>query len=761
MKETNIKIIEFGPNLKLFANRITLEGNELTSKQLQSACSKIGLYYNIAATPNIIEKGKQQILVYQYDKVPDRSITLDRWTVTPKTDNTRLILDYTIEEHRQLIADLYKRSLILQLKQNEEFWTFDSPRIFYEKTPINVEGMNNTDISAYRRFEISDVILDSEGLGFSVDVGTAFFTNLSVDDYLSKGYDKRFQELSGRQGEQQGTLLYDGPNKKVKCYFVKYLKNMTLVTGNSFRDNGGKEYENPYAYYQECYPNFNISPDDRVAKVSFPGFIGAKDVAANRLYLRVMNSKLPPKMKNLDKITPADREHLLTTGFWNKLGDEPFGRGFRTLQKGFYVPKKNQGGFIPLVDLKFGQGVVLKAPQLADTKSYRDHFRKRKDWFNLNGCSYVPPQMERKLIIVFPIGLEEALIEKYSEDLCQKITELTKISVEPVILAPYESILEATYQLREETDTGMILFVFENHDPASYYHISRELKGWKLKRATSGEMAKKYRNYKDNYRGRGTKHWESYIELTAYDVAEQMGCVPYIMPPELNYDMQLVIDVSEKSSHFGLSLMFYNQNTKVPLFQCQVHPKHDPKNKETINRVQLEKYLENLFNPIRFKLERHKPLNMLVLRDGKDCSEEYEAIVSVINNLKEQRVFGPNFYFDFAEYHKSSRKGIRIWERDAGKIENAIEGSYILLSNNQAVLNPTGSGTLRQGTAAPILIVGKHTPNINIHKVVEDIFMTSQLNFASPSVAQRLTFAAKRVDDQLIERRAQEVERIK
>ncbi|MCG8446377.1 MAG: hypothetical protein MI753_11735, partial [Hyphomicrobiales bacterium] len=151
----------------------------------------------------------------------------------------------------------------------------------------------------------------------------------------------------------------------------------------------------------------------------------------------------------------------------------------------------------------------------------------------------------------------------------------------------------------------------------------------------------------------------------------------------------------------------------------------------------------------------------LVLRDGRDCGEEYQAIESVVSTLKQENILPYSFSFEFAEYHKTSRKGLRIWDRNGESIDNALEGSYTILDEYQAVLNTTGNGTLMQGTASPLLIVGKYSPNMNINNVIEDIYLTSQLNFSSPSVAQRLTYPAKRVDDQLIERRAQEVERIK
>jgi hypothetical protein len=54
------------------------------------------------------------------------------------------------------------------------------------------------------------------------------------------------------------------------------------------------------------------------------------------------------------------------------------------------------------------------------------------------------------------------------------------------------------------------------------------------------------------------------------------------------------------------------------------------------------------------------------------------------------------------------------------------------------------------------LIKKKYT-NCDLVKVLEDIFITSQLNFSSPRVSQRLTYPAKRTDEQLKDKMAQEI----
>src|SRR5207245_2791813 len=154
--------------------------------------------------------------------------------------------------------------------------------------------------------------------------------------------------------------------------------------------------------------------------------------------------------------------------------------------------------------------------------------------------------------------------------------------------------------------------------------------------------------------------WRSFIELNTYDILQQLQCLPYTMEPVFNYELQLIIDVSEKSSHFGLSLMVYKKGMQEPFFSNLIHPKTN--GKETINKVILEKYILNLFNSLP-PIVKHKELkSLLVLRDGKDCGEEYLGICNAVNKLKEQHILSSEFAFDFIEYHKTSLKNFRMWD---------------------------------------------------------------------------------------------------
>jgi hypothetical protein len=230
-----------------------------------------------------------------------------------------------------------------------------------------------------------------------------------------------------------------------------------------------------------------------------------------------------------------------------------------------------------------------------------------------------------------------------------------------------------------------------------------------------------------------------------------------MVEPKLNYDMQLIIDVSDKSSHIGLSLFMYKEGMKIPVSDSLIKPKTEKT--ETINKVILEKYIKELFINNKELIRKQQMRSLLILRDGKDCGQEYEAIKSSIQFLIDKQVLKNDFKFDFVEYHKSSLKGIRIWNKNGTLVTNALEGSYLLLDKHTAVLTTTGEGTLNQGTAMPVLIKTKYT-ECNLLDILNDIFISSQLNFSSPRVAQRLTLSAKRADEQLKDRMAQEIFRI-
>jgi hypothetical protein len=752
--ETNLKVIKGGTNLQLSTKIITLIGEKFDINDIQKVCSHLSHKYRIAATPYSIEP-KAQLLINERDDIEKINVNLKKGMLSFKVifedKNELLRLDFKNVDHRHLLADLYKRALIIKLNESKRYWTFDTSRIFYEKKPFIIGGTDRSykvdDISAFRRYEISEVILDN-GIAISVDVGTAFFTNKTVDYYFKNNEQERFNKLTNRQLEQKGTLLYKSPTGYSKCYFIKYDETLTCGATNSFTSEG-IEYKNLFDYYKQRNKQYQVTKGDNIAFVNFPGLQGDLPVAANKLFIRVMNDMLPNSLSQSDKISPDERDKLLNN-FWQKIGKLPFGEKYLGLDfAGRNYRPYGKTGELEIPDLIFGARNTLLMPKNRSIQSYKENFKDRKKFLLNYGCFFNPLTITRDIYFVYPDTIESTIIEDFSNDICDISSQLVNTQIEPII-EKYSDLKDMVNSLNREKPS-MVVFIFDKFEPAAYFTISHELKNWNIKRATSYELKRKHKIKKEK-----PNFWNSYIELNTFDILQQLGCVLWTCPP-LHYDIYLAVDVSDKFTHFCFSLFMYNNRMDKPIIKTDTYTKTN--RKEKINQTILENKLNSLFEEWSNELIQSSPKKMLIIRDGKVCEGELMGITNTIKNQISKRNLPIDFDFDIIEYHKTSLKGIRLWQKN-GLVTNVLEGTYFIINKNNALLVPTGAATLRQGTAHPILIkIVKSNTNFKI--ILQDIFSLSQLNFSSPSVAQSFCFPIKRADEQLKDRKIQEVERIK
>ena len=281
---------------------------------------------------------------------------------------------------------------------------------------------------------------------------------------------------------------------------------------------------------------------------------------------------------------------------------------------------------------------------------------------------------------------------------------------------------------------------------------------WNLKRATVKELSRSYRKWQQSNFAQTERNWGSYIEMTTLSIIQRMNCTPFVVQASrFNYDMQLVIDVSEGGSHFALSSQIWNKNMAKPIFFSRVIPKFGNKKEEKINQRILEDELYKFLSQKSNEIKKYKIEKLLILRDGKFCENENIAIENAFSKLKTEDLFTNNFSFDFVEYHKTTRKEIRFWENE----DNVLEGSYFFINPTMVALATTGAGTLNQGTSNPIILISKFSSKPNMKNIVEDVFLSSQFNFSNPRVAQRETLTVVKADTLLQEKREQEIKRIR
>ena len=769
MLETNIRLVQFGANLHLDVRCAEVITQDVSAALLERACGALLKRRGLAA----VKAGKNAscILVVSRNPVPQEVIEEDNWRLEVKDTGQLQRLHFRNADDQTLMAQLLERCLIAQIARRTKLWRMpNSNRIWYQSDPFDRAG----DVAAYRRYEIASIAIDDIGVGLIVDVSTAFFTTSTVADFFRedipqeerKRLQRRFEQLSARQQEQKGTLLYDlGTSQRNTCYFDSFCDGITVATTGGFRLQG-VNYDSLQDYYKKKH-GVLVSDDEPVAKVSFKGIDRPVPVAASKLKLRLMNDALPRRLKNVDKIDPASRRTFIE-GFWTQLEETPLGRGLPLVEKRFWRPPPDRIIQIKAPDLLFGGGKVLTASLNGHIGEYRTYYRERLSLLDEAGCFHVPPAVTRVLHIAIPQTFEAAVAEQLAEAVTNRLSNWMRIEINAEWFL-YRSLEEAINKLRREEQAGVVLFVFDQDDPATYFNLTYELKEWRIKRITQGQLsayAAEFRFEDDATNSRKVtvtqypKGWNAFIEMTALDVLQQMDCVPWTFANPLHYEAHLAIDVGIDRRHFALSLLICRpQSDKAFRIDTVVAVKADSK-KETINDIHLRDEIIRLcqrakqagFNGLR---------SILVSRDGRERGREMDGIDAAREELIRIGFLSAGARADVIDFHKKSVKGIRLWDcSPSGTVRNTIEGKGLRINEQSVVLVNTGAATLHQGTAEPVMLEAR-SAGVDIVTVVTDEHATCHLNWSNPRVAQRLPLELKQTDDQLKNRAAQEIRRIK
>lgn len=766
MIETNIRIVEPGADLRLEVRCAEIVTHDSSPDLLQRACGALQKRNGLAA---VINTDKSSLLVAAREPVPKVVVQADDWRLEIKDAGTTRVLSFNKAREAQLLTQLLERCLLVQLERRTRLWTLDSFRNWYLPEPFQLA----VGIAAHRRFEVSSFPIEDTGVGLIVDVGTAFFTEQTIADFFrddlsreeAARMQRRFELLSERQQGQKGTLVYDFSKGKHKCYFDSFPHGLTAATVNGMRIQG-QSYASLQEYYKQKH-GLDVDPDAPVARVSFRGINRPQAVLASALRLRVMNSALPDALKQADKIDPRTRRDFVEM-FWRRLGDTPLGQGLPKLVPKLWCPPRGRAVQLKGPSLVFAGGKTVAAPRNGHLGEYRAYYRERLTLLNQAGCFRVPPAVTRVIHVAVPRAVDEKVAAQLAEDIAARLSNLLRKEISPELVL-YSNLDEVFTRLRREGQPRVVLFVFDNEDPATYFTLSYELKEWRIKRITLANIRKlaaqfEFARNANNSRGitvtQMPRGWDAFIEMNALDVLQQMDCVPWSLATTPNYEAQLAIDVGADRRYFALSLLICRPGTNDPFRLDTAVPIKSDHKRETINEVILcdeivklcQRAVRNGFDPIK---------SMLILRDGHECGREMDAVGDAQSKLASIGFLAQSALVHTVDFKKVSIKGVRFWELTGqGEIRHALEGTALLLDKRTVVLVNTGAATLHQGTAEPLMLVARGD-GIDMLGVASDVHAFCNLNWASPKVAQRLPLALKRTDDELKNRAAQEVRRIK
>lgn len=768
MLETNIRIVRPGHSLYILTRFATVAGSNITSNLLEKACNTLRYRYGIAAVPYSTQP-PCLLVATQY---PIQSIHLadEEWELTIEDANQptqRTILNSL--EGINFLPTLIERAFLAHIASSTDFWTLDSPRIWYEAKPFRVEN----GIAVFRGYEIGTVNIDDVGIGIAVDVRVSFFSaetlayyfDANVGDTERKQRENLFARLSQRQTRHKGTLVYDNGRKKTKCYFVSPPMGMTCDTTGPLRIKG-ESYESLLAYYKATNPSLAVSESTPAVRVSFSNLSLPQPVAADRVRVRVSNDSVPVSLQNVDKIKPDMRRKMINE-FWMHLGARPLGNIAPGVETSFWRPNNDKVVQFTIPELTYGKGHILTSPDNFTDEAYKEHFRQRLYYLRQHGSFNVPPNITRTLYCAYPKHLPKENMDALATDLAKTVNRLTGKPI-TANLIDYENIGDAIEKLRDIGQSGMVIFIL-NEQPEAYYEVEFHLPNWRIKRITETTLQEQYgfltsgtwdRRLQKNTLEAGQKLWTAFIEMNALDVIQLLDVTPYRIDQAGPYESQLIIDVGRDRRHFAVSLLVARNNNKKPEFWFASHTQlKTDHHQETINPVILSDEIVELFR----RLPRHfDPLtSILVMRDGRIVGQEHEGIERALSQLKDMGCLTTDAKMDLVDIRKESLKAIRIWDVDQNSsISNPMIGTGVRLNQNMLLMATTGRPTLSQGTAEPVMVIHNgHCPNLM--DAAQAVFAGAQLNWSSPRVAQRLHIGMKRTDDDLKTRFAQEIRRLR
>jgi hypothetical protein len=736
-----------------------------------SVCSKLRLRHGVVAVPSPFEAS--EILVLGKKKLPVDQLRDKEWRADLHDSRKELRLRPQSEDDQQVFADVLERCLVVAFEQTSDYWRLSRPlRNWYADQPIaKVDG-----VEVIPRISFSTVRLGDPGVGIAFDAGYLNHTELTVADFfdpsLNPGERARrrrdFDRFRNRAERRKGTLLYTMGEQVVPvCYFDRFGDGVTCGTTGPIL-----QHDSLFAYCQARYPKLELAAEDLVAYVSFPGLHHPVPVPAKWLRLRVMADE-EQSFRGLGQfktLSPDQRQEAAIHGW--RICQEVVERLMGCeAEAELWSPPGDRCELMPCPELQFGRGRSVAAPRDATGAEYSRYYRERLEKLKGGGLYHYPEAVERKLIVVTPKtsnGWINELQSRFVADYGKVIQDFTgaRFSITEVCEDDPDRIVEALGKIADgqgEAGTAVIVFDERTANGASYYLLAHGLEGWNLKRLTRGQVVRRWdarrpeRSAED--RRKADRRWLDMITLSVLDTLDQMGAIPWRIA-DWPYEACLAIDVGEGRRHFAMSLLICRGAGQEPSFAriSESWPKGDHQ-RETINPVILRDKMVQLFES--YDEPGFTPLNsLLVLRDGRLCGEEESALREAIDRLQQKDRLAQDVTADFVEVHKKTAKNLRMWLPQGQSRVNVLEGQAVYLDGEAALLSCTGSTTLsRTATADPCLLMLRQGKDVR--RAARAFFALSQLNYSSPSKAQRCAHPIRETDARLQQRMAEDMRGVK
>ena len=668
----------------------------------------------------------------------DQSLTPHVATLVPVEKTVNVQFDALDQETLPISLSFLRYTAKGALMRDRSLWSFGNS--YYVKTPINA-GNNRDRVDIFGGFKCRIVSLESKGLFLCVDLAykyverdwlTAHLTEQALDSFRMRHFLYCF-------GDQ--------------FYQVQLLGSAGLsVKDQKFQLDPSHPPVDVFSYTKEKWGDKHIpyidtlDPDSPAILYKYPGSERKAHGAAALCRLALPTEDARVKALHSRSIrSPASRFHeierIIERYFLNlKLGDNLVMVNtdtYRGDKRCFAVPDQLLGHGKILHVRRNGSDVGITLPSLGQT---RMRYLLTPEIGPLSTSAFDAQY------ILLPLTLNRDIAEDFCTKIEQSIQEIypCRYDATPVFYDDRDArTLERQVQAvlnaiaENEITHGYALLILPSRAESNLHnYIKKRL--WpdiQCQCASTGSIKSFYESDRNNWavKEESRRKYSSYLRYLALGVLIVNRKWISALSQPLNYDVHIGIDVLNRMAGFTY-VYLGGEKVYFRSYPTQQKEKLSTKHLRKVLREDLERDVHDL---------GITPRHIVVHRDGRSFSTEIKGLHEAIRSLKDEGVIGLDTLVGVVEIHKQSAYPLRMAEGiRLDSLDNPRVGSWFRLSDKDGIVCNTGAPFLTQGTAKP-LHVRIADGDLEIERVLEDVFALSNLTWSAPDKCQRLPITTK------------------
>ncbi len=410
-------------------------------------------------------------------------------------------------------------------------------------------------------------------------------------------------------------------------------------------------------------------------------------------------------------------------------------------------PYSVQGKHFHVPDLLFGGGKILHVQRNGTDKGIPlpELGRKRMQLLRARDGGVLVNGVMHKQYVLVPRSLPRPIAEQFQHEFVHHMEELlsSSYSVTTVLyddraaktLAQQVGAIKQALQTNR-IDRGCALLILPPHAHGDLHNfIKKDLFDVLQFQCVSADSLNRYfRPTRDGYtvRDDATRKFASYTRNTAIGMLLVNHRWPFALHAPLNYDIHIGVDVLNGIAGFTYA---YNGGRDCVF-------RHYPSKQE--EKLSANQMCTVLYQDLKQDMERLGlgPSSIVIHRDGRSYVQEEKGFEAAVNRLKKDGILAQSLKIGVVEIHKTSAARLRIFDDRNGAVQNPKVGAYFLIDGKQGVVCTTGWPFRFPGTVNPLHVCVAFG-DLDIEKVLSDIFAFSQLAWSAPDKPSRLPITIK------------------